>query len=205
MEKRVVLFLVLSLGIIFGYDLLLKELGYSPFSTGPVLDQEISPGEPTGAAEQTISPSPVTGSDSISSPSSGEPAVPAVIDETIIIDTPLFRAGIAGRGGVITSWELKQYLSQTKEHQPVELVYTQGQFDGPLSVRVAGNEAVNQRLREGIYRIHKDFDQLDERHPTGKVILTYESSEPDDLWVQKEMTVHYDSYQVDLAIRTRGI
>lgn len=202
MEKRVVLFLVLSLGIIFGYDLLLKELGYSPFSTGPVLDQEISPGEPPATSEQTISPSPITASDSISPPSSGEPAV---IDETIIIDTPLFRAGIASRGGVITSWELKQYLSQTEEHQPVELVYTQGQFDGPLSVRVADNEAVNQRLREGTYRIQKDFDQLDERHPTGKVILTYESSEPDDLWVQKEMTVHYDSYQVDLAIRTRGI
>jgi YidC/Oxa1 family membrane protein insertase len=43
MEKRVVLFLVLSLGIIFGYDLLLKQLGYSPFSTGPVLDQPITP------------------------------------------------------------------------------------------------------------------------------------------------------------------
>ena len=42
MEKRVVLFLVLSLGIIFGYDLLLKELGYSPFSNSPIIDEEIS-------------------------------------------------------------------------------------------------------------------------------------------------------------------
>ena len=41
MEKRVVLFLVLSLGIIFGYDLLLKELGYSPFSNSPIIDEEI--------------------------------------------------------------------------------------------------------------------------------------------------------------------
>jgi hypothetical protein len=50
MEKRVVLFLVLSLGIIFGYDLLLKELGYSPFSNSPIIDEEIRqpdlPGEP---------------------------------------------------------------------------------------------------------------------------------------------------------------
>ena len=50
MEKRVVLFLVLSLGIIFGYDLLLKELGYSPFSNSPIIDEEIrqpdSLGEP---------------------------------------------------------------------------------------------------------------------------------------------------------------
>ena len=39
MEKRVVLFLVLSLTIIFGYDLLLKQFGFSPLSESPILDQ----------------------------------------------------------------------------------------------------------------------------------------------------------------------
>ncbi len=57
MEKRVVLFLVLSLGIIFGYDLLLKELGYSPFSTSPIIDQELTNSLPTKGADAETTPS----------------------------------------------------------------------------------------------------------------------------------------------------
>lgn len=202
MEKRVVLFLVLSLGIIFGYDLLLKQLGYSPFSTGPILDQEITPKEvPTGHGVGIQSPSSPE-STSINSPASS--IAPLITEETVVVDTPLFRAGISGQGGVITSWELKKFLTQTEDKQPVELVYSQGQFPRPLSVQVNGNDAVNQRLREGLFRIQKDFTELDEGHPTGKVIVTYESSDS-DLWVQKELTFHYDSYVVDIIIRTRGI
>lgn len=201
MEKRVVLFLVLSLGIIFGYDLLLKQLGYSPFSTGPVLDQEITPSESQKGPEGGINPPPSPESNSIPSPSSSEPLV---IEEMLVVETPLFRAGISGQGGVITSWKLKKFLSQNEESQPVELVYSNGQFPGPLSVQVHGNEPANQRLRQGLFRVQKDFTELDEGHPTGKVILTYESSNP-DLWVQKEMTFHYDSYVVEIIIRTRGI
>jgi len=200
MEKRVVLFLVLSLGIIFGYDLLLKQLGYSPFSTGPILDQEITPIEAPKKPEAGIQTPPPPESNSINPPSNE----PVVTEEMVSIETPLYRAGISGRGGVITSWELKKFLTQTEEHQPVELVYSNGQFPGPLSIQINGNDAANQRLRQGLFRVQKDFEELDERHPTGKVILTHESSDS-DLWLQKEMTFHHDSYVVDIIIRTRGI
>jgi YidC/Oxa1 family membrane protein insertase len=202
MEKRVVLFLVLSLGIIFGYDLLLKQLGYSPFSTGPILDQEVTPSEPEKRPESGIQTPLSQESHSINSNSiSNEPQI---TDEVVVIETPLVRAGITSRGGVITSWELKKFLTQNEESHPVELVYSNGQFPGPLSLQVNGNEAVNQRLRHGLFRVQKDFEELDERRPTGKVILTNESSDS-DLWVQKELTFHYNSYVVDIIIRTRGI
>jgi YidC/Oxa1 family membrane protein insertase len=203
MEKRVVLFLVLSLGIIFGYDLLLKQLGYSPFSTGPILDQEITPSEPAKKPEAEIQSPPSSESNSINSPSSISDE-PLIVEEIAVIETPLFRAGISSQGGVITSWELKKFLTQNEESQPVELVYSNGQFPGPLSIQVNGNEAVDQRLRQGLFRVQKDFEALDERRPTGRVILTHESSGA-DLWVQKELTFHYDSYVVDIIIRTRGI
>jgi YidC/Oxa1 family membrane protein insertase len=203
MEKRVVLFLVLSLGIIFGYDLLLKQLGYSPFSTGPILDQEISPGDGSKKPETSVKSPPSTEPDSINSPSSSSEE-PPLAAEIAVVETPLFRAGISSQGGVITSWKLKKFLTQTEDNQPVELVYGNGQFPGPLSIQVNGNEAANQRLRQGLFRVEKDFAHLDEGHPTGKVILTHESSDP-GLWLQKEMTFHYDSYVVDVIIRTRGI
>jgi YidC/Oxa1 family membrane protein insertase len=200
MEKRVVLFLVLSLGIIFGYDLLLKQLGYSPFSTGPILDQEITPIEATKGPEVGVQTPPSPESNSIK-PSSNEPLI---TEEMVVVETPFYRAGISGQGGVITSWELKKFLTQNGEHQPVELVYSNGQFPGPLSIQINGNEAANQHLRQGLFRVQKDFEELNERHPTGKVVLTHQSSDS-DLWVQKEMTFHYDSYVVDIIIRTRGI
>lgn len=200
MEKRVVLFLVLSLGIIFGYDLLLKQLGYSPFSTGPILDQEITPIEALKKPEVGIQTPPPPESNSINPPANE----PVITEEMVSIETPLYRAGISGRGGVITSWELKKFLTQNEDHQPVELVYSNGQFPGPLSIQINGNDAANQRIRQGLFRVQKDFEELDERHPTGKVILTHESSDS-DLWLQKEMTFHYDSYVVDIIIRTRGI
>jgi len=91
MEKRVVLFLVLSLGIIFGYDLLLKELGYSPFSTSPIIDQERSSSLPTTGAEAEITPPPSTEPHSISSPSLSDE--PLTTEELVVVETPLFRRG----------------------------------------------------------------------------------------------------------------
>ncbi|GJL69001.1 MAG: membrane protein insertase YidC [Nitrospirales bacterium] len=202
MEKRVVLFLVLSLGIIFGYDLLLKELGYSPFSTSPIIDQELKTSlPPKGTDAETISSS---SSESHSVSSSNYSTEPLLTEEVVVVETPLFRAGISGQGGVLTSWELKKYLTQTEENVPVQLVYPNGQFPGPLTVQVKGNEVETQRLRQGNFQVQKDFNQLDEAHPTGKVLLTYSSSDS-ELWVQKELTFHYDSYLVGITIRTRGI
>ncbi|WP_342347403.1 membrane protein insertase YidC [uncultured Nitrospira sp.] len=202
MEKRVVLFLVLSLGIIFGYDLLLKELGYSPFSTSPIIDQELKTSLPTKGADVETIPSSSSEPHSISSfnPSTE----PLITEEVVVVETPLFRAGISGQGGVLSSWELKKYLTQTGEHVPVQLVYPNGQFPGPLTVQIKGNEVETQRLRQGNFQVQKDFNELDEAHPTGKVLLTHSSSDS-ELWVQKELTFHYDSYLVDIIIRTRGI
>ncbi len=203
MEKRVVLFLVLSLGIIFGYDLLLKELGYSPFSTSPIIDQELTTSLPKKGADAEITPP-----SSLSEPPSISSSIPSVeplfTEKVVVVETPLFRADISGKGGVITSWELKKYLTQTEENVPVQLVYPNGQFPEPLTVQIKGNEAETQRLRQGNFQVQKDFTELDESHPTGKVLLTHSSSES-DLWIQKELTFHYDSYVVDIIIRTRGI
>ena len=206
MEKRVVLFLVLSLGIIFGYDLLLKELGYSPFSNSPIIDEEIhqvdsrNDRSPSAFSDPTLEKPRITTDHS-------EMAVNQVTvpeEEVVFVDTPLLRVGISNQGAVITSWELKKFLTQTEEHSPVQLVYPNGQFPGPLTLRSEGHEEVTNLLRQNPYRVEKDFSELNASHPTGKVVLTYGSDES-EIWVQKELVFHYDSYVVDMEIRTRGI
>ena len=209
MEKRVVLFLVLSLGIIIGYSYLLEQLGYSPLSNSPIIDEEIRLPEsssdaqtddvPTSAGtleqEQTVTMS--GDSETIASAEAGTD------EEVITIDTPLLRVQLSNLGAVITSWELKNFL-QTGDSVPVQLIYPNGQFPGPLTLQAGGHEELTTRLGHMPYHVEKDFSELDERNPTGKVRLTY-GSDGSDLWIQKELVFHYDSYVVDIEIRTRGI
>ncbi len=210
MEKRVILFLVLSLGIIFGYDLLLKELGYSPFSNSPIIDEEIH--QPESSEEfRTDRSSSLSTDTSLDTPtdsvensamSDGQALVPNA--EVIVVDTPLVRVGLSTEGGAITSWELKEFLTQTEESVPVQLIYPNGQYPGPLTLRAEGHEALTTEIQKNVYLVEKDFEELDERHPTGRVKFTYESGDS-DVWVEKVLVFHYDSYVVDIEIRTRGI
>jgi YidC/Oxa1 family membrane protein insertase len=209
MEKRVVLFLVLSLGIIFGYDLLLKELGYSPFSNSPIIDEEIQQNDSefksrNGSSSASSDPaleSPTISSDN-SEMSADQVAVPD--EEIIVVETPLVRVGLSNQGAAITSWELKKFLTQTEESAPVQLIYSNGQFPEPLTLKFEGHDDVTDSLRRALYRVEKDFSELDERHPTGKVVFTYGSDET-EMWVEKTLVFHYDSYVVDTEIRTRGV
>jgi YidC/Oxa1 family membrane protein insertase len=210
MEKRVVLFLVLSLGIIFGYDLLLKELGYSPFSNSPIIDEEIYKDDSQDSLRTDRSSSATADSSlentTISSDNSEMSPDQAVEleEEIIFIETPLVRVGLSNQGAVITSWELKKFLTQTEENVPVQLVYPNGQYPGPLTLGSEGHEELTNTLRKNPYRVEKDFEELDERHPTGRVVFTYESDDS-EVWVEKVLVFHYDSYVVDIEIRTRGI
>ncbi len=204
MEKRVVLFLVLALTIIFGYDLLLKQFGYIPLSESPILDQSDPP--PSIESDETSPPSisiledggegMEKGTTTLSPPQSN-------IEQLEIIDTPLYQVKVTNKGAQIKSWTLKHYLTQSEDPIPVDLVYPEGQFPGPLSLRVSNDELTRQ-LQEGFYSVKKDFSKLDDSHPTGHLTLTFQSAD-ESIWVQKEMTFHHDSYLVDIAVKSRGI
>jgi YidC/Oxa1 family membrane protein insertase len=125
-------------------------------------------------------------------------------EEIIVVETPLVRVGLSNQGAAITSWELKKFLTQTEESAPVQLIYSNGQFPEPLTLKFEGHDDVTDSLRRVLYRVEKDFSELDERHPTGKVVFTYGSDET-ELWVEKTLVFHYDSYVVDTEIRTRGV
>jgi YidC/Oxa1 family membrane protein insertase len=211
MEKRVVIFLVLSLALILGYDLLLKQLGLLP-SAPP--SQETSDREPDASkddggalsdkkADQQPTAGALTGgpeaqpvaqpSDSQSSPTDG----------TVIVETDLMRVGLAARGGVINSWELKRYRTAPPEQEPVQLVYQGGKFRGPLSITTA-NTAVEKALREGLYVIETDFTSLDASHPVGHVTMRFRDAAT-GLVLEKRLTFHHGSYAVDVAVTMEGL
>jgi YidC/Oxa1 family membrane protein insertase len=213
MEKRVIIFLIISLAIIFGYDYILKELGWLP---QPPPGQEASDREPVSHPEPAQTQTIQTGNDvkkagaevarqsgeSKSSPISAEVALPSS-EQTVTIETDLFRAELTNRGGAVKSWELKRYRTAPPEQKPVQLVYSGGKFQGPLSITVPDLE-VERTLREGLYSIEKDFTTLNASHPVGQVTLRFQDSAK-QLSIEKQLTFHYDTYVVDIAVKLDGI
>jgi len=207
MDKRVIVFLVLSLAIILGFDLLLKQMGWMP-EPPPAQDAAV-PSPSSGEREPT--PAPVTGRDSGSTPTksgqkSNAPAsdmsLPAS-EQTVTVETDLVRVELSNRGGVIQSWELKRYHTAPPDVKPVQLVYQGGKFKGPLSITVA-NADIDKTLRESLYSIEKDFTTLDAAHPVGHVTMQFHESAT-HLGVEKRLTFHHNSYLVDVSFAIEGV
>ena len=210
MEKRVVVFLIVSLLIIFGWNYALEKMGMVPV---PPETEELQQAEPGAAPAEGLREG-VVGEPKVSAREEKESAIAETMGEetalassaeqTIEVVTDLYRAELSNRGGVITSWELTQYAATLEEASPpVQLMYGEGRFKGPLSVKVA-DEALSKRLTDGLYQVERDFSRLDARHPIGHLTLTYRDPAA-GLAVEKQLTFHYDSYVVDVQIRTEGI
>ena len=210
MEKRVVIFLVLSLAIILGYDLLLKQMGWLP---EPPPIQNSSARGSSSSIETESTPATGQGNNSVDvsvPPQSGQKpgatssdAVLATSEQTVTVETDLVRVGLSNRGGVIRSWELKRYHTAAPEEKPVQLVYQVGKFRGPLSITVA-NADIEKTIREGLYSIEKDFTLLDASHPGGHVTMQFHDLVT-HLGVEKRLTFHHDSYVVDVSVALEGV
>lgn len=207
MDNRVIVFLILSLLVIVGYDYLMKELGFLP-SGSQEEEAALTPGLSEGAG---------------SSPSRGATNTPQVeittatlapaedvapsqvgVEQTVTVETELLRAELTSRGGVVKTWELKHYTTQTEQGlQAVQLVYKAAQFPGPLAIRVS-DAAVTKELLEGLYTVDQDFTRLDAGHPVGHVTFRYRN-ERTGLLVEKALTFHYDTYLVDVALTAKGL
>src|SRR5438093_3578266 len=208
MEKRVVLFLILALAIIVGYDYLLKRMGNVPSSP----QREQPPPLQTPTVTATVPESPGVPRSEISPATQGsarldakEKAARSPVDEqTYEVVTDLFRAVFTNRGAVIKGWELKRYSTKGPEGpQPVQLMYAGRKFRGPLSFQVT-DPAISKQVSEGLYQVEQDFSTLDEAHPDGHLTFTYQAPR-DGLRVEKQLTFHHHSYLVDVSVKAEGL
>lgn len=211
MEKRVIVFLFLSLGIIFGYEYLIKELGLLP---EPTISEEADPSTSDTSPPSSISPEPPTpGAPATTNiapqkPSAGEvrpqdPRREFSAPEFIVVETELYRATFTTRGAALTSWELKRYRSNSDGKPLVQLVRQRGKFAEPLTVTV-DDTAHSKELSEGIYRVEKDFTALDQGNPTGHITFSY-SNPATGVRLEKQLTFHTESYVVDIALKSSGL
>lgn len=211
MEKRVIVFLVLSLAIIFGYEYVLKELGVLPQQ--PTTSEPMPPSASQAPSPSVVKPStepsnaPVNETSSVKSATEDvqprEQESGSTAAEAVEVETNLYRAKFTPHGAVMTSWELKHYRSGSAEQPAVQLVRQGGKFPAPLTV-IPDNAALAKELGKGIYRVEKDFATLDQTHPTGHLTFYYENG-PTGVRLEKQLTFHAESYVVDIALKQSGL
>ncbi|MEX5212803.1 MAG: membrane protein insertase YidC [Nitrospiraceae bacterium] len=212
MERRVIIFLVLSLIIVVGYDYLMKQLGIipsAPEDAAPVVNSR-DKSEPK--AESQPAEAPATGSVPVPKIAESESRSGTIsakeseigAERIVTIETDLLRIELTNKGGVIKTWQLKRYSTETDSGpEPVQLVHKGGQFPGPLAMRVS-DEAATKEIRQALYRIEETGLRLDPSRPTGRVTFTYRNP-TSGLAVQKTLGFHYNSYVVDVEVKTEGI
>ncbi|MBX3304196.1 MAG: membrane protein insertase YidC [Nitrospira sp.] len=213
MDKRVIVFLALSVMIILGYEYLLTELGLLPQTVvSEPADQTTTEESPSDIGDRDLEPQPPTpragGEESPGKPSTDNASAPSArkeltVAETVEVETDLYRAKFTSRGAALISWELKQYRSASNTGALVQLVRQGGKFVQPLTV-TTDDTALTKELGQGIYHVAKDFTTLDQNNPTGHVTFSYENPGTGTR-LEKRLTFHAGSYVVDMELVQSGL
>lgn len=158
MEKRLILFLVLSFVIMFFYPYLTKKLGNPPVNGAPKAPVSTLP---SGRPDHSTA---------LAEPSS----LPESERDFVTVETDLLKIVISMNGGVIKTWELKKYsLGAKHPGELVQLVYQGADGIPPLSFtpdKIASTGPSYERYVPSATQI-----VLDAQHPTSDLFLNYEN------------------------------
>lgn len=213
MEKRLIIFVTISLIIIFLYPFFITWVS-GPIQTAPstvpieeaidqlsenqeqtIVEQESAErktieetGAPIERLESAIGKRPLDEGNTI-----------AEVEKLKVIESDLYRVTLSSIGGVIKSWELKKYTKKNgeEERDPIQLISSDSdQF--PLTLMMPGDPQAEKR----IYTFDETSLHLSDGNPEGRVQLV--SVEPDGKRIKKEIRFYNDRYLVDLEIDTEG-
>ncbi len=207
MEKRIILFLVLSMALIMLYRYILEKMGVAK-RPPPATQKSAGPPKEAAAPAQ---PAPLPFKGTPESAPLPKGAVPAPFgdarEQEVTVETDLIKVVLSNRGGVIKSWELKRYRnSDPKNPTPIQLVPANEKslaLTPPLSVEVPDHQ-LKERLSRGLYAVSGKNLALSEAEPTGDIGFAYTDPET-GARVDKRLTFHHGSYLADLAVETAGI
>ncbi|MDH7492367.1 MAG: membrane protein insertase YidC [Candidatus Saccharicenans sp.] len=202
MEKRLILAIFLSFLILFLYQLIFikpsKPVQPVPQPQAAATDRV----EATAGAEkpQEAAPSaPVR--DTAAQPVAE--VVAAEQEESITVETPLYKATWSNRGAVLTSWKLKKHLKKLPDRknpvpEPLDLVpEAAGRFGlYPLALKLEEPELM-ERANTALYKYEGGNLQLGEGQTD---TLIFEYSDGNTLKVRKQLTFNGHDYNFGIKI-----
>ena len=160
MEKRVLLAVVLSFVVLYGYQALFPtpEPARRP---NPAATRPAAPQAPA-VSGQTAQVPPTA---EAPAPADVAPAAEALVHDTaerdIVVDGPEVQAVFSTRGGVLKHWRLKRYLDSGQPLDLVPSVPTPGQ-PKPFSLSV-GDPAIDATLSKALFK--PSAESIDSRSP----------------------------------------
>jgi YidC/Oxa1 family membrane protein insertase len=190
MEKRAILFLVLSVIILLFYPYFLQLwLGEAPNGSekagGPEIQKEIEKSE-----EKIKEVEPLKTEELVD-----EMDVPAESEERYItVETELLKVVLSNRGGVIKKWELKKYKDHLgKNAENIELIQNkQEKSVYPLALSLGNDEP-----DEGFYTVEGGDLKVTGSREKGTLSFVREEGGGR---IRKELTFFRDSYRVELRV-----
>jgi YidC/Oxa1 family membrane protein insertase len=136
MERRVLLAVVLSFVVLYGYSVMFPA--QKPAEPKPAQSSKLATA-PNAAAPEPANPTPsVQGL-----PAEATPGVPAAAARDIVVENNDVRAVFTTRGAVIKSWQLKRYRDNLG--RPYEFVAGHAPPDAPLPLTLGVDDAALSR------------------------------------------------------------
>ncbi len=202
MERRVLLAVLLSFVVLYGYQLLFPP---PPEPKPAAAGQQSSPGAATAGSPQSASPAPditqrpppAEAESGQSSPASA--TTPAVTGRDIVVENPAVRAVFTTRGAALKSWRLKKYRDAAGE--PLELVATHAPPGSPLPFTLATDDpGVSNTLASSAFTPNADaltvtagtrtlqFELKDASGIEARKTFTFSASQPYSVGVTAAVT-----------------
>src|SRR6266849_2816062 len=178
MEKRIILFLVLSMAIIVLYPYLMEKMGIAkrpaPATSAPAAKKKDAE---TAPPAQTMTVAPVAPKPAAMLPAT---APAGEREQEVTVETDLVRVVLSNRGGVIKQWELKRYLtSDPRDPKPIQLVPALAKdvsLTLPLTVQVQ-DAKLQERLSRWLYAVSGKDATLSAAEPAADIAFAYTDPE----------------------------
>jgi YidC/Oxa1 family membrane protein insertase len=203
MERRVLLAVILSFLVLYGFQAIFPSTPEPPAQSKPVQSSK-SATAPNASAPAASNPAP---SIQPGAPLPAESGAPQVATREIVIDNPDVHAVFTSRGAVLKSWQLKKYHDD--QQRPLEMIAGHAPADSPLPFTMATDDAAVSALvatapfsategkaADGSWQA--TFDYADESGVKAQKIFTIAPSKPYVIAVTASLTRNGQSLPVTL-------
>jgi YidC/Oxa1 family membrane protein insertase len=178
MERRVLLAVLLSFVVLYGYQLLFPP---------PPEPKPTATGQQTTASPAPEAPQPAQPPQAEAAPSQVPSSTQAVAGRDIVVEGAAVRAVFTTRGAVLKSWQLKKYRDETGK--PLELVATHAPAGTPLPFTLATTEPeVSNTLASSGFTANVDALTID----SGTKTLQFSLKDASGIEAQKTFTFSAD-------------
>lgn len=204
MEKRFIIFVILSFVILIGWQFALSK--FYPEAPTPPPDQQQQQ-QPAQSAQSPQSPQPAqpAAGETAATPAPATPTEGSAAPRQIVVETPLYRATFDNRGAVLTSMSIKRLPNgrelKSGKYGPLEMVSQEGlkRVGAPLRLNAVQNADLNKKLNESYYQVEAAGDTIQLNDGEQKdLVFTYKDSA--GVQVQKRLRFYGGQYLFDISV-----